>query len=281
MPRPAISRFSAPRGSSGAETVDNVTNQFPTIRVTSDGSPRAAYLSDDLVFAQSDGSGWATEIARSVDPTQVKGLAMDLDSNGFAHIIYALDYGDWVEEEVYWLHWDGYEWQHSTIKDQHAGRPVDLELTSDDRPYIAYASYNGYTYYLYWTGTEWADGDGSAPHGGDFDLLLNADNVPRLVYVGTDDHPWYFCESGSTTIRVKISDAHSVLQDISAVIGPQPGGYGTAYHVTYGDTSSNALIRAYSTLGHLLVPRDHRHGHGYRPLERRRRRQRGQHPRGL
>jgi len=137
------------------ETVDNSGSCGNYARMALDGSdqPHIVYYdwsgSDHVKYVKWTGS-WSTRERLPDSPVDGLSNAIDIDSNGYAHIFSNRD-----TQIDYWR-WTGSGWEHSGLSWPGDHKGISIALDENDYPHLSCAdNTNQNLEYLKWTGSAW------------------------------------------------------------------------------------------------------------------------------
>jgi hypothetical protein len=135
------------------------------------------------------------------DGTLAKYPSVKLDSYGYTHIAYIVDYG----HDLKYVHWDGAAWRMETVdSEDDFNFCCSLALDSSNHPHISYFEWggmdDGHLKYAHWDGDEWlietVDSDGDV--GFENCIALDDSDRPHIAYSdGTNDDLKYASWDGA------------------------------------------------------------------------------------
>ena len=169
----------------GAESRVIAAGEKPSLAFDASGMPHIAWSSyGRIYYLRWNGSTWVDADGTGTESSMISGFSVNctdavlkLDGAGMPAVAWLAGHDGW--RTAYYLKWNGSSWTdcEGTGIDEISvpvgfggfGRDLTFALDPAGAPHIAYSDYpENMThtvrdiFYLYWTGTEWADADGSA-----------------------------------------------------------------------------------------------------------------------
>jgi len=192
---------------------------YPSLVLDQDGYGHVSYLNQGkLTYAYQDDSGWYT---KTLDSQTTSGgwsgiNSLDLDSEGYPHIGYYVNYYDPVEHKNYqtlrYAYQDATGWYTQTVDDSgNVGNHPSLVVDSQGKPHISYRDIDHQSLkYATLTQTGW--------------YSVTVDNTASICYftsidLDNQDHPQVVYNSDDSTLRYASFDGEDWQTDIVPIDG--------------------------------------------------------------
>jgi predicted enzyme related to lactoylglutathione lyase len=165
------------------------------LALDADNFAHVVYRSSDahtVFYAKQDGQGWTiTPLLTMTENTFNYWFDLELDSQGYPHILYTIRKTPNGTESLHYTRWDGATWTMTTISDTDntTASPADLALDSSDQPRLVYQGYQagqignliGVIHYLALEQTGWVE-LGAIPDASLGRLVIDPQGRAHLVF---------------------------------------------------------------------------------------------------
>ncbi|MDI6884577.1 MAG: PQQ-binding-like beta-propeller repeat protein, partial [Hadesarchaea archaeon] len=193
-------------------------------------SSKAAYKTDDLMYAHWTGSSWDIQTADSAGDVG-QWTSITLDFSNYPHI----SYYDYTNGALKYIYWTGSSWEVQTVDSAgDVGHYTSITLDSSGYPHISYHDWTNHDLkYARWMGSTWSietvDSAGSV--GWFTSIAVDSFGNPHISYSDYTNYALKYAHwTGSSWDIQTVYSAGNVIQDTSISLDS----YGKP-HISYRD----------------------------------------------